>query len=121
MNPYILVHYCVTLRHVHGMTDSDRACTTCKAMLLAMCICGAFQIVSRLLREQTTGESCPHAKTSLSGMTRGRTRLYLSLDKLERTSWSYTAHMLCASIVPLDALMVGKVRLVGDADARSML
>ena len=23
-------------------------------------------------------------------MTRGRTRLYLSLDKLERTSWSYT-------------------------------
>ena len=53
-------------------------------------------------------------------MTRGRTRLYLSLDKLERTSWSYTGHMLCASIVPLDALMVGKVRLVGDADARSM-
>ena len=53
-------------------------------------------------------------------MTRGRTRLYLSLDKLERTSWSYTGHMLCASIVPLDALMVGKARLVGDADARSM-
>ena len=70
------------------------------------------------LREQTTGESCPHARTSLSGMTRGRTRLYLSLDKLERTSWSYTGHMLCASIVPLDALMVGKARLVGDADAR---
>ena len=29
-------------------------------------------------------------------------------------------YMLCAGIVPLDALMVGKVRLVGDADARSM-
>ena len=29
MNPYILVHYCVTLRHVYGMTDSDRALRLC--------------------------------------------------------------------------------------------
>ena len=33
----------------------------------------------RLLREQTTGESCSHAGTSLPGITRGHTRLYLSL------------------------------------------
>ena len=70
--------------------------------------------IFRLLREQTTGESCPHAKSSLPGITRG------CLDKLERTSWSYTGHMLYASIVPLDALMVGKARLVGDTDARSI-
>ena len=44
------------------------------------------------LREQTIGESFPLTKTILSGMTRGRTRLYLSLDKLERTSWSYIGH-----------------------------
>ena len=118
MNPYILVHYCVTLRHVYGLPVSDRAlwlcCWLCK---FAACSRDSF----RLLREHTTGESCSHARTSLQGITRGRTRLYLSLDKLERNSWSYTAHMLCAGIVPLDALLfLGKVRLVGDADARSM-
>ena len=46
-------------------------------------------------------------------MTCGRTRLYLSLDKLDRTSWSYTGHMLCASIVSLDALMVRQSQACG--------
>ena len=42
----------------------------------------------------------------------GKYELYLSLDKLERTSWSYTGHI--CNIVP----QLGEARLVGDADAR---
>ena len=56
------------------------------------------------------GESYPQARTSLSAMTHGCTRQHFCLDKLERGSWSYTSRVLCANIVPLVALMVGKVR-----------